>query len=160
MTAVVRGRAALAAGQVTDGLVRDLCDEIDGLMVTWRTAATSRDRWMVRAKDSEKAYRDATAERDAALAAIERVRAEHQGCPEYEHEDVCLSSSEWADMDEDQRDEHRENHHHMDSSEYYSGEYYCDQQPTGIKWCASCRDIHGDPMPWPCATIQTLGDQT
>lgn len=111
MSAVVRGRAALAAGQVTDGLVRDLCDEIDGLMVTWRTAAVSRDRWMVRAKDSERQYRGVAAERDAALAAIERVRAMHPRIvyllPDGDHA-RCL---------------------------------VCD-------------------TPWPCETIQTLGDQT
>ena len=83
-------------------------------------------------------------ERDAALAAIERVRATHRRYTYYELEDSCPDTS----------DEHREEHHHEASDDI--GEFYCDQMPTGDVVCDNCRDVNGDRMDWPCETIQAL----
>ena len=84
------------------------------------------------------------AERDAALAAIERVRATHRRYTYYELEDSCPDTS----------DEHREEHHHEASDDI--GEFYCDQMPTGDVVCDNCRDVNGDRMDWPCLTAVSI----
>lgn len=83
------------------------------------------------------------AERDAALAAIERVRANHRRYTYYELEDSCPDTS----------DEHREERH-RESDEI--GEFYCDDMPTGDVVCDLCRDADGERMEWPCDTIAAL----
>lgn len=85
----------------------------------------------------------AEAERDAALAAIERVRAEHRKFTYYELEDSCPDTSE----------EHREERHH-ESDEI--GEFYCEDMPTGDVVCDLCRDADGERMDWPCPTVAAL----
>lgn len=83
------------------------------------------------------------AERDAALAAIERVRAVHRKFTYYELEDSCPDTSE----------EHREERHH-ESDEI--GEFYCEDMPTGDVVCDLCRDADGERMDWPCPTVAAL----
>ena len=89
------------------------------------------------------ARKKAEAERDAALAAIERVRVAHRRYTYYELEDSCP----------DMTDEHREEHHH---ESYEIGEFYCDQMPTGDVVCDMCRDADGERMAWPCPTVAAL----
>lgn len=85
----------------------------------------------------------AGAERDAALAAIERVREAHRKFTYYELEDSCPDTSE----------DHREERHH-ESDEI--GEFYCEDMPTGDVVCDLCRDTDGERMDWPCLTAQAL----
>lgn len=86
---------------------------------------------------------DAEAERDAALAAIERVREAHRKFTYYELEDSCPDTSE----------DHREERHH-ESDEI--GEFYCEDMPTGDVVCDLCRDVDGERMDWPCPTIAAI----
>lgn len=88
-------------------------------------------------------FRKAEAERDAALAAIERVRAVHRKFTYYELEDSCPDTSEG----------HREERHH-ESDEI--GEFYCEDMPTGDVVCDLCRDADGERMDWPCPTVAAL----
>lgn len=83
------------------------------------------------------------AERDAALAAVERVRAVHRKFTYYELEDSCPDTSEG----------HREERHH-ESDEI--GEFYCEDMPTGDVVCDLCRDTDGERMGWPCPTVAAL----
>lgn len=87
--------------------------------------------------------RKARAERNEALAAIERVRGEHRKFGIFEHEDSCGN--------------HDNGHRHERHHEYFDegDEYYCADMHIEDR-CAGCRDGDGECVAWPCLTIQAL----
>ncbi len=95
-------------------------------------------------RDMISALESVRAERDAALARIAEAAKLHRKYTYYDLEDSCPDTT----------DEHREEHHHEASDDI--GEFYCDQMPTGDVCCGTCRDVNGDRVPWPCATIAAL----
>lgn len=146
MTALERARVALAAGQVTEGLVRDLCDEIERTAVERDVKGVRLDKLLTSSRKRVAALGKVTAERDAALATIDKVRALHRAVPVYEMADHC------GNDDEDHADEH-----HMEA---LNGEQVCFDSPIGDVWCEHCWTEDQEHADWPCPTIQTLGDQT